>query len=469
MIGLVAQLIDHFGASVMAAYGMAWPAGEAAVGWIGARLIAGASVLVLLTVASALLLRLATRAMGWIPAGMAAAAIPVMPTLRLILATVVIILAMAPVMWRQPAAEDEAGHATGILVIAWIASAIILAATATMLFRVVRIAGDLWVARAPESTLSWHQVLIEVGTRLMLGVIVLGSCYVAVAVLADHPAITGAAEHVLSLVLIALIAWALMNLVRLMERFLSDRFRTDASDNLRARRVATQVLVLKRLAHLLIILFALSMALMQFESIRHIGTSILASAGLAGIILGFAAQRTLANLLAGVQIALSQPLRIDDAVVMEGEFGRVEEITLTYVVVAVWDQRRLIIPLSRIIEAPFQNWTRTTAQLLGTVELRCHFTVPVAELRAEALRLVRSDQRWDQRVAALQVTDCDARSLQARVLMSAADAGALFDLRCGVREQLIAWLQRTHPQALPRLVLETPPAAPSVAAVPAPA
>jgi small-conductance mechanosensitive channel len=193
---------------------------------------------------------------------------------------------------------------------------------------------------------------------------------------------------------------------------------------------------------------------MSFPSIRQIGASLLASAGLAGLVIGLAARPVIANLLAGIQLALSGPMRLDDVVIIEGEWGRIEEITTTYIVVRIWDLRRLVVPLSYFIEKPFQNWTRSSSDLLGTVFLYTDYTVPVDEVRKELLRILDGAELWDRKVANLQVTDAKERTLELRALMSASDSGKAWDLRCQVREALVGFLQRNYPQSLPKVRAE---------------
>lgn len=270
-------------------------------------------------------------------------------------------------------------------------------------------------------------------------------------------------RNVTALLLIAGMATVLIYLVNMGERILTDRFQVDVADNLRARRVHTQVAVLRKLINFVIILLALACMLMVFEKVRQLGASILASAGIAGVILGLAAQKVLGNLIAGVQIALTQPIRIDDAVVVEGEWGVVEELTLTYVVVRLWDLRRLVLPITYFVENPFQNWTRTNTGMLGAVLLYVDFSVPVDALRVEFERILKASPRWDGKVAALQVTDATERSMEVRLLVSAANAN-LFDLRCEVREQMISFVQAHYPQGLPRLRTEPAEADPSATA-----
>ena len=257
-----------------------------------------------------------------------------------------------------------------------------------------------------------------------------------------------------SLLLIAVVAWVLFQGVHAGEAFLLAQHDTQAADNLEARKVHTQVRVLGKTIYFIIIIFTLASMLMVFEEVRRFGTNILASAGVVGIVLGFAAQRTIANLFAGFQIAMAQPIRLDDVLVVEGEWGRVEEITLTYVVVKIWDDRRLILPLSYFIEKPFQNWTRSSAQILGSVFLWMDYTVPVDEIRKEAKRLVEHHPKWDKRFWNVQITDTTDRAVQVRVLMTAATSGMAWDMRCDVREGLIAFLQKNHPGALPKVRAE---------------
>jgi small-conductance mechanosensitive channel len=198
-------------------------------------------------------------------------------------------------------------------------------------------------------------------------------------------------------------------------------------------------------------IFTLASMLMVFDSVRQFGASILASAGIAGIVVGFAAQRSIATLLAGFQIALTQPIRLDDVVIVEGEWGRIEDITLTYVVVRVWDLRRLVVPITYFIEQPFQNWTRSSADILGTVFLYVDYAVPLDALRAELTRLLEASRFWDRKVNLLQVTDAKEQTLEIRALASAADASLAWDLRCEIREKLVAFIQQNYPESLPRL------------------
>lgn len=257
----------------------------------------------------------------------------------------------------------------------------------------------------------------------------------------------------ISLVVIAAVAYILHGLIDALCKLVLSRHPVDVPDNREARTIHTQVMVLRRVILAIIGIFTLASMLMVFDPVRRFGTTILASAGVAGIVVGIAAQRSVATLLAGFQIALTQPFRIDDAVVIADEWGRIEEITLTYVVVRTWDWRRLIVPVTYFIEKPFENWTRTSADLLAPVILSVDYAVPLDRLRAELTQILESSPYWDRRVNRIQVTDSTERTMKIRVLASAPDAATTWELRCEVRERLIAFLQREYPESLPKLRL----------------
>ncbi|MFD1470470.1 mechanosensitive ion channel family protein [Hymenobacter caeli] len=252
------------------------------------------------------------------------------------------------------------------------------------------------------------------------------------------------------LAFVGTLAWVLVCALDVAQDLVLAHYRLTGDDNLRARKLLTQLQFVKKVLVSLVVFVAAALVLMSFATVRRVGTGLLASAGIASVVVGFAAQRSLGNLLAGFQIAFTQPLRLDDVLVVEGEWGRVEEITFTYVVLRIWDERRLVLPLTYFIEKPFQNWTRSSAQLLGTVFLYADFTLPVAAVRAELERIVAATPRWDGRVCKLQVTDLKERTLELRALVSAADSGTAFDLRCEVREQLVAFVQAHYPDSLPK-------------------
>lgn len=253
----------------------------------------------------------------------------------------------------------------------------------------------------------------------------------------------------LNLCLIAAVGWAFIVAIQVIGGLLTFRYSIDMEDNLNARRVRTQTLVIQRVAVVMIVAITAAAMLMTFPNARQLGTSIFASAGVAGLVVGMAARSTFAGIIAGLQVALTQPIRIDDSVVVEGEWGWIEEIETTYVVVRLWDLRRLIVPLTYFIERPFQNWTRTTSEIIGTVFLYVDYSLAVAPVREEFHRILKDTKLWNGRTAAFQVTDFTEHAMQLRAIMSANNASAAFDLRCLVRERLIAFLQQNYPESLP--------------------
>lgn len=260
--------------------------------------------------------------------------------------------------------------------------------------------------------------------------------------------------HTLVLAVIAATAWLVASLLLVTEDVALARFRTDVPDNRQARRIKTQVVMLRRVTIAIIVVLAAGVMLMTFPSVRGVGASVLASAGVIGVVAALAAQSLLGNVFAGLQLAFSDAVRLDDVVVVEGEWGRVEELTLSYVVVKIWDDRRLILPTSYFTSTPFQNWTRTQSALLGTAELDVDWSVPVQAMREELRRIVEGSDLWDGRVCVLQVTGATGGMVRLRALVSAADAGSLWDLRCLVREHLVAWVREKQPIALPRMRTE---------------
>jgi small-conductance mechanosensitive channel len=260
----------------------------------------------------------------------------------------------------------------------------------------------------------------------------------------------GGVRHANSVLLIIALTWLAIAAIRGIADGVVELNPVTVEDNLHARRIRTQTEVLARSAMVLLLIGGAAMALLTFPGARQLGASLLASAGVLGIVGGMAARPVFSNLIAGLQIALAQPIRIDDVLIVKGEWGRVEEITGTYVVLKIWDERRLVIPLQWFIENPFENWTRSNSQILGTVFLYVDYAMPLEPLRREARRLIESAPEWDGRVFAVQATDASERALQVRVLMSSGDAGKAFDLRCKVREGLYAFIAREHPQGLPR-------------------
>lgn len=255
--------------------------------------------------------------------------------------------------------------------------------------------------------------------------------------------------HSAELAAIAAVGWLFIALAKSVSRLIEHRYASGGEDTLLARRIRTQTQVIQRIVNIGIILVTIAVMLMTFPSVRQIGASMLASAGIAGLVAGIAARSTFASLIAGLQVALTQPIRLEDSVVVEGEWGWIEEIGTTYVVVRLWDLRRLIVPLTYFIEKPFQNWTRTTSDLLGTAMIYADYTVPVEEVRQELRRILEETPLWDRRTWGLQVTDLSDSTVQMRALMSASNASRAFDLRCHVRERLVHFLQDKYPQCLP--------------------
>jgi small-conductance mechanosensitive channel len=257
--------------------------------------------------------------------------------------------------------------------------------------------------------------------------------------------------HLVALALIAAVAWLATGAVLVAEDMAMNRYDIGVADNLRARKVRTQIVVMRRVTVTVVVIITGAVMLTTFAQVRALGASLLASAGIAGLAAGTAARPTLGNLVAGVQIAFTEPIRLDDVVVVQGEWGRVEEITLTYVVVRTWDQRAAILPISYFVDHPIQNWTRSASELIGSAFFHLDYQVPMAELRAAFQSILAESSHWNGRVAALQVTDTTERTVEIRAIMSAPNSAASFDLRCEVRERLIAWLQDHHPEALPRV------------------
>ena len=261
-------------------------------------------------------------------------------------------------------------------------------------------------------------------------------------------------DKIVDILLTLSFAGILVALVKVGQDYFYHRYDLNKTDNLKERKIRTQLVFLRKLIVTLIVVVTICVILLSFENLRKLGTGLLTGVGVGGIIIGFAAQRSLSNLLAGFQIAFTQPLRIDDALLVEGEFGRVEEITLTYVVLHLWDERRLILPINYFIEKPFQNWTRTTSEMLGTVILYLDYAVPIEALRTEYKRLLEASPLWDKRAAAVQVTNVTDSNIEVRMLLSASNSGDAFDLRCYIRESLILFLQNNYPESLPKTRME---------------
>ncbi len=300
-----------------------------------------------------------------------------------------------------------------------------------------------------------EDLLLHHARRPLRWLATLIAAQIAVAPAGLSPDIAQPMLHMTALVMIGTVAWLVIAVTRAVVDLISRRYDVAVSDNLVARQIHTQVRVLVRVTTVVIIIITAAAMLMTFPSVRQLGASLLASAGLAGLVVGFAARPVLQNLIAGVQIALTQPIRLDDVVIIDGEWGQIEEIRSTYVVVKIWDLRRLVVPLSFFVEHAFQNWTRTTANLLGSVFINVDYTVPVDKVREKLHEILRASGMWDGQAWALQVTDGTERTVQLRALMSAPDGPRAWELRCHVREKLIEYLQQTYPGALPRVRTES--------------
>lgn len=256
--------------------------------------------------------------------------------------------------------------------------------------------------------------------------------------------------HISVIGIIFSIAWFLILLFKVFKKRMLRKYDVQSSDNLEARKVYTQYMILENIIIFIIVILALGIALMSFDSIRSVGISLLTSAGIAGIIIGLAAQKAIGTLLAGIQIAITQPIRLDDVVIVEGEWGWIEEINLTYVVVRVWDKRRLVVPTTYFIENTFQNWTRTSADILGTVYIYADYGLPIDAIRQEQTRLLKTTDLWDGNVNVLQVTNTTEKSVELRVLVSARNSPTAWDLRVFLREKLMEFIQKEYPEYLPK-------------------
>jgi small-conductance mechanosensitive channel len=263
-------------------------------------------------------------------------------------------------------------------------------------------------------------------------------------------AIRNGIGHLVEIMLILGFAWLLVRFLRVAQEVVHAKIDINTKNNLRQRQIITQLMYIRRVLFFIIVLLTIGAVLLTFDTMRKVGTGLLTGVGVGGIIIGLAAQRSLANLLAGFQIAFTQPIRIDDEVVVEGEFGKVEELTLTYVVVRIWDNRRMVLPINYFLEKPFQNWTRTSSDILGTAFFYVDYSLPVDWARKEFLEIVKHHPLWDQRTASLVVTDLKQDVMELRALISAASSGHAYDLRCHVREQLIQRIQQAYPQCLPK-------------------
>jgi small-conductance mechanosensitive channel len=309
----------------------------------------------------------------------------------------------------------------------------------------------LWLARR---FMGERQTFLRTVLAATKGPTRLGLLLIALAIALPTTPLAGETADILArllgLVTICLLGWVALTALHIGADLYLSRFRLDLADNLLARKHVTQVRVFERVLEVVIVLVTIGLALMTFDAVRQYGVTLFASAGVAGIIAGLAARAVLSNFFAGVQLAVAQPIRIDDAVIVENESGTIEEITFSYVVVKLWDLRRMVVPLSYFIEKPFQNWTRTGGELIGSVFLYVDHTAPVEAIRKKLAVIVGQSKLWNGKVVSLQVSDCKETTIELRALVSADNASALRDLRCDVREKLVDFLQREYPTALPR-------------------
>ncbi|OCX64689.1 mechanosensitive ion channel protein MscS [Thioclava sp. SK-1] len=331
----------------------------------------------------------------------------------------------------------------------WAASVLVLVVFALAALLLYRFVLSMLTRMVASRDLFWRSLVSRSAQPLRMVLLIAGvGIGIKTAPMSDQAArILG---HILLVSFIICIAWICHTALFIWTTLHMRRFKLDAEDNLLARKHVTQTRILLRVANVMIVVFAIAAALMTFPAVRQYGVSLLAAGGAAGIVVGLALQPLLKNLIAGIQLALTQPIRIDDALIVEGEWGWVEEITSTYVVLKLWDWRRLVVPLSYFIEQPFQNWTRENAELIGTCMFYLDHSAPIDTLRSAGREIAARNPLWDGKVYAMQVTDFRERVMEVRVLISARTAPKVFDLRCEMREGLIAYIQENHPKALPR-------------------
>ncbi|HEY1180256.1 MAG TPA: mechanosensitive ion channel domain-containing protein [Phytomonospora sp.] len=333
--------------------------------------------------------------------------------------------------------SEFAEFALGIgLVILFVGFSVAIVATSRWLARKYAKPGSTTTRLADEAYLPAQVALALIAVRLLLPEIWTWEWRVVV-------------DHVVTLAIFGAVAWLLIALLHVVEGMIMKRV-DKPGESLTERRQRTQIILIRRISVAGILVLAVSAALLTFPMVRTIGVSILASAGILGIVLGLAAQSWLKGLFAGLQLAFGDALRIGDVVVVQNEWGHVEEITLTYVVVRIWDKRRLVLPTTFFTENPYHTWTRSTVDILGTVELDVDFTLPLEPVREELQRLARECEYWDGDTANLQVTDAVHGRMRLRAVVSAADGSVVWDLRCHVREGLVNWIRDNHPASLPK-------------------
>ena len=331
----------------------------------------------------------------------------------------------------------------------WAESLILIVACCTVVMPLHGVVYRAMKRAVAGKSLFWRSLVSRTHGPSRLGLIVVAISLASTTVHLSWE-VRIALNQILLVAFVTLTGWCCATALHIATVIYLRRFKLDAEDNLLARKHFTQMRILERAGVTLVALVTLSVALMTFEPVRQYGVSLLASAGAAGLVLGLAMQPVLSNLVAGIQIAITQPIRIEDAIIVENEWGWVEEITATYVVVRLWDWRRLVLPLTYFIQKPFQNWTRDGASLIGSVFLYVDHRAPVALMREKLAEIARATPLWDGKVVNLQVSDAKESTIEIRMLVSARNAPQAWDLRCVVREAMITWLQAEHPEALPR-------------------
>ena len=335
----------------------------------------------------------------------------------------------------------------------WVVSIGVLVAALFIGLALHRFAFRIFTRLVEGKDLFWRSLVSRGKRPLKLAILTFTLSFAAsIAPLAPGPA--NFIRHVLLLGFILVVGWSAKAALHIWVTVYLRRFKLDAEDNLLARTHVTQSRIGERVGSFMVVVLTVAAMLMTFPAVQQYGVSVLASAGVAGIVLGLALQPMLKNIFAGIQLAITQPIRIDDALIVEGEWGNVEEITSTYVVVKLWDWRRMILPLSYFIENPFQNWTRESSALIGTVMIYLDYSVPVSAIRKRVEEIANESKIWDRKVVNVQVTDFTESVMQIRILISAASAPKTFDMRCEMREKIIDFIQRDYPAALPRVRAE---------------
>jgi small-conductance mechanosensitive channel len=329
-----------------------------------------------------------------------------------------------------------------------------VAVAIALIIALVAIAIVSVIFRGAAKRRQWPQALSSGARHPFRLLIVVIAVWIAVALTLPDPDLRDGINHTFRILTIGIGAWLLAGMLSFTINLGLARYPTDIADNKVARRMHTQLAIVRRLGIAVIVILGLASILLTFPGVQAIGASVLASAGLVSIVAGLAAQSTLANVFAGVQIAFSEAIRVDDVVIAEGEWGRIEEITLTYVVVHIWDDRRMVLPSTYFTTTPFQNWTRNSSELLGSIELDLDWRVSPSAMRQHLEDILDRSEIWDGRASVLQVTDAVGGFVRVRILVTAIDAPTLFDLRCYVREEMVEWIHSQDPAGMPRTRVE---------------